>query len=184
MLGTSSTCTLKSLTLALLLAAPLAWPQSQSPGTAAPPAHERNDSSSPPEQPQPEQPAPGSQTRPGRKSAPFSIAAQSSSEQQEPRKPLNLYLGNAKELLSNTQWETLLASQPPPRDEFEYTEPEPAETVRVKASRPPVPSGIAGLFWALRHPSQAWRAFAPATSDEEEEEEEPQQEQAPAPRQR
>ena len=183
MLGTSSTCTLKSLTLALLLVAPLAWSQSQSPGSAAPPGDERNNASdSRPEQPQPVPTgAAVSQTPPERKSAPFSIAAQSSSQQQ-PRKPLNLYLGNAKELLSNTQWETLLASQPPPRDEFEYTEPEPAETVRVKASRPPVPSGIAGLFWALRHPSQAWRAFAPATSDEEQEEEEPQQE--PTPRQR
>jgi hypothetical protein len=176
MLGTSSTCTIKSLTLALLLAAPLAW--TQSPGTAAPPADGRNAENSPPEQPQPEQPAAGSQTPPERKSAPFAPLAQSSSEQQ-PRKPLNLYLGNAKELLSNTQWETLLASQPPPRDEFEYTEPEPAETVRVKASRPPVPSGIAGLFWALRHPTQAWRAFAPDTSDDEEEEEEQQQEQTP-----
>jgi hypothetical protein len=182
MLGTSSTCTLQSLTLALLLAAPLAWSQSQSPGTAAPPTDEREVSNSRPEQPQPEpRTSAGSQTPSGRKSAPFSIAAQSSSEQQ-PRKPLNLYIGNAKELLSNTQWETLLASQPPPRDEFEYTEPQPAETVRVKASRPPVPSGIAGLFWALRHPSEAWRALAPASSDEEEQEEEQKQEPAPSQR--
>lgn len=166
MLGISSTCTIKSLTLALVLAAPLAW--SQSPGTAAPPADGRNASNPPPQQPQPEQPAAASQSAPVRKSAPFA-RVQSSPEQ--PRKPLNLYIGNAKELLSNTQWETLLASQPPPHDEFEYTETEPAETVRVKASRPPVPSGLEGLFWALRHPSQAWRVFSPAADRDEEEEE-------------
>jgi hypothetical protein len=45
---------------------------------------------------------------------------------------------------------------------------EDADTVSVKGARhdrPNVPSGFAGMGWAIRHPTQAWRLFVPAPSD-------------------
>ena len=88
--------------------------------------------------------------------------------EKSPPKKLNLYTGQAQELLSDTRWQNLLAMQPLPepeatsdsRDWSNTTDP----VVKVEGERtgPEVPSGIAGLFWALRHPTQAWRVFAPA----------------------
>jgi hypothetical protein len=42
-------------------------------------------------------------------------------------------------------------------------QPDEPETVKVQGSilPPSVPLGIASLWWALGHPSQAWRIFAP-----------------------
>jgi hypothetical protein len=79
-------------------------------------------------------------------------------------KPLDLYQGRARELLSNTQWERILATQPLDMDDADASAPEPA-VVKVTSERsaPEVPDGIAGIFWALRHPTQAWRIFAPAS---------------------
>jgi hypothetical protein len=37
--------------------------------------------------------------------------------------------------------------------------------VEGKRRAPNVPGGFAGLFWALRHPTQAWRIFTPAPSE-------------------
>jgi hypothetical protein len=83
----------------------------------------------------------------------------------DPSPPLDLYLGSAKELLPQGQWDTIIASQP---DDSAEQGDLPAlghdEDVQVEGTKqaPKVPSGIAGLFWALRHPTQAWRVFAPA----------------------
>jgi len=73
--------------------------------------------------------------------------------------PLKLYVGHASELLSGTQWEHMMAVQPP---ETTVNEPEP-QTIEVKGERhaEDVPGGIGSLFWAVRHPSDAWRIFAP-----------------------
>ena len=117
--------------VALMLAAPVAWPQAAQPS---------GDSSKPQQ----------TQTISSTEAAP---------------KRLNLYIGHAQELLSGTQWETILASQPINADESDDVAPEPA-VVEVTGERagPAVPDGIGGLFWALRHPTQAWRIFAPAKS--------------------
>lgn len=81
------------------------------------------------------------------------------------KKPLDLHLRNAKDLLSENEWENLLARQPPVSDEeWKPPEEQAEETAEVKGRRPQVPDGIGALFWALRHPTQAWRIFAPATS--------------------
>jgi len=42
-------------------------------------------------------------------------------------------------------------------------EPEPTPTVEVNREKaaPYVPGGIAGVWWGITHPSQAWRIFAP-----------------------
>jgi hypothetical protein len=81
-----------------------------------------------------------------------------------PSAPINLYLGSAKDLLPQSRWDTILAAQPADEDEGDLPSLGHQEDVQVEGSRaaPKVPSGIAGLFWALRHPTQAWRAFAPA----------------------
>lgn len=41
---------------------------------------------------------------------------------------------------------------------------EESETVQVKGApnTPDVPGGFGAIWWALKHPSQAWRIFAPA----------------------
>ncbi|MGH8137746.1 MAG: hypothetical protein ACREVV_06060 [Steroidobacteraceae bacterium] len=41
---------------------------------------------------------------------------------------------------------------------------EDSETVQVKGATnaPDVPGGFGALWWALKHPTQAWRIFAPA----------------------
>jgi hypothetical protein len=77
--------------------------------------------------------------------------------------PIKLYLGSAKDLLPQSKWDTILAAQPSDADEGDLPTLGYQEDVQVEGSRaaPKVPGGIAGLFWALRHPSQAWRVFAP-----------------------
>jgi hypothetical protein len=46
----------------------------------------------------------------------------------------------------------------------QITEAQEAETVQVKGEKdaPDVPGGFGALWWALNHPSQAWRILAPA----------------------
>ena len=44
--------------------------------------------------------------------------------------------------------------------------PEPLDTVEVEGRRPAVdvPSGLLAIPWAIRHPTQSWRIFAPIPS--------------------
>jgi hypothetical protein len=96
--------------------------------------------------------------------APKPVAAQP-----VPPKKINLYRGQAEELLSDTRWKNLLAMQPAPEpeavsDSRDWSNAGDPVTVKVEGTKtqPEVPGGIASLFWALRHPTQAWRIFAPA----------------------
>lgn len=130
------------LPVALLLCASVIWSQQPAPADAVKPAA----SASTPA-------APGAKAEPA----------------QKPRR-IQLYLGEAKDLLPESQWETLVATQP--RDDASEEGDLPSlghqEDVEVKGKRtaPKVPSGIAGLFWALRHPTQAWRAFTPPPAEQ------------------
>ena len=79
--------------------------------------------------------------------------------------PLDLYLGSVKDLLPQSKWDTILAVQPgDSAEEGDLPSLGHNEDIQVEGQRvaPKVPSGIAGLFWAMRHPTQAWRVFAPA----------------------
>jgi hypothetical protein len=81
-----------------------------------------------------------------------------------PERPVDVHIDDARKLLSSERWEELLAAQPD-EDESPVDLPElGGADVEVEGERaaPRVPGGIAGLFWALRHPTQAWRLFAPA----------------------
>jgi hypothetical protein len=53
--------------------------------------------------------------------------------------------------------------EPLPSNE-QVTETEESQTVAVKGDQnaPDVPGGFGALWWALNHPSQAWRILAPA----------------------
>ena len=69
---------------------------------------------------------------------------------------LDLTPPDIRQLLPESQWRSPLAL---PEDE-----PEPEDTVQVRGTRrtPDIPGGIASVFWALAHPSEAWRIVAPA----------------------
>jgi hypothetical protein len=73
-------------------------------------------------------------------------------------KPLNL---NAPDIRTVVSPEEL--QEPLPSNE-QITETEEADTVAVKGetNAPDVPGGFGALWWALNHPSQAWRIVAPA----------------------
>jgi hypothetical protein len=53
--------------------------------------------------------------------------------------------------------------EPLPTSE-QITEVQEAETVSVKGNPevPDVPGGFGAIWWALNHPSQAWRILTPA----------------------
>jgi hypothetical protein len=48
--------------------------------------------------------------------------------------------------------------------EDQQAEVQDAETIQVKGANdaPDVPGGFGALWWAMKHPSQAWRIFSPA----------------------
>ena len=73
------------------------------------------------------------------------------------RKPLDLRIGDIRKYMTPEEFRALLA----PADE--------SNTVVVKADAPlapmkselDVPGGLIAPFWALAHPTQAWRLFLP-----------------------
>jgi hypothetical protein len=76
------------------------------------------------------------------------------------RKPLDLRAPNIDRVFSRTQIETLTSR---PEDVSEN-----AETVDVEGARHEriiAPSGLRGLAWGVRHPTQAWRLFVPSPSE-------------------
>jgi hypothetical protein len=74
-----------------------------------------------------------------------------------PRKPLDLRVGDIRKYMTPEEFRALLA----PADD--------SNTVVVKADAPlapmrselDVPGGLVAPFWALAHPTQAWRLFLP-----------------------
>ena len=77
-----------------------------------------------------------------------------------PRKPLDLRAPSLDRVFSSSQIETL-TSRP---DDIS----EGAETVDVEGARHEriiAPSGLHGLAWGVRHPTQAWRLFVPSPSE-------------------
>ncbi len=78
--------------------------------------------------------------------------------QGEPRKPLDLRLGDIRRYITPEDYRALMGA---PAME--------ANTVIVQADAPllpaksdqPIPPGIMAPFWALAHPLQAWRLLVP-----------------------
>jgi hypothetical protein len=80
-----------------------------------------------------------------------------------PPKPLDLRPPDLARLYTSPQLERLIAKM----------EAENIEEVEVEGARVPAPTftpriwpGIAAPFWALFHPTQAWRIFAPLPPDQ------------------
>jgi hypothetical protein len=77
----------------------------------------------------------------------------------EAQKPLNLNAPDIRTVVSPDE-----LKEPLPSND-EVTETEEADTVAVKGDKgppPDVPGGFGALWWAVNHPSQAWRILTPA----------------------
>jgi hypothetical protein len=75
------------------------------------------------------------------------------------QKPLNLNAPDIRTVVSPDE-----LKEPLPSND-EVTETEEADTVAVKGDKgppPDVPGGFGALWWAVNHPSQAWRILTPA----------------------
>jgi hypothetical protein len=74
------------------------------------------------------------------------------------QQPLNLTTPDVKHVVSEDE-----LKEPLP-DEEQQAESQDTETVQVKAKSdaPEVPSGFEGVWWAMKHPLDAWRLFSPA----------------------
>jgi hypothetical protein len=74
------------------------------------------------------------------------------------KRPLNLTAPDVRTVVSADE-----LKEPLPSD-TQITEVQEADTVSVKGNpdAPDVPGGFGALWWALNHPSQAWRILAPA----------------------
>jgi hypothetical protein len=74
------------------------------------------------------------------------------------KRPLNLTAPDVRTVVSADE-----LKEPLPSEE-QVTEVQEADTVAVKGNldAPDVPGGFGALWWALNHPSQAWRILAPA----------------------
>jgi hypothetical protein len=73
-------------------------------------------------------------------------------------RPLNLTAPDVRTVVSAAE-----LKEPLPSD-AQISEVQESETVSVKgeSDAPDVPGGFGALWWALNHPSQAWRILAPA----------------------
>ncbi len=102
------------------------------------------------------EPAPGRTGKDGATSAQGAAGAQKQGSS-GPR-PLNLTAPDVRSVVSAEE-----LREPLPTGE-QIIETQESETVAIKGERsaPDVPGGFGALWWALNHPSQAWRLFAPA----------------------
>jgi hypothetical protein len=74
------------------------------------------------------------------------------------KKPLNLTAPDVRTVVPESE-----LKEPLPNTE-QVTETQEADTVSVKGDQgvpPDVPVGFGAIWWAVNHPSQAWRIFTP-----------------------
>ncbi|HVO48477.1 MAG TPA: hypothetical protein VMT29_19330 [Steroidobacteraceae bacterium] len=74
------------------------------------------------------------------------------------KRPLNLTAPDIRTVVPQEELQEPLPSAD------QQAQAEESDTVRVKGTpnTPDVPGGFGALWWALNHPTQAWRIFAPA----------------------
>jgi hypothetical protein len=99
-----------------------------------------------------------SAAQPATSTAPAANAKAGSEPGKAPNRPLNLAAPDVRTVVPADQLKEPLPSQDQEADAQE------AETVQVKAGPggPEVPSGFASIWWAVTHPTQAWRILSPA----------------------
>lgn len=84
-------------------------------------------------------------------------AAEAAKKSAPPAKPLDLRIGDIRKYMTPEEFQAL------------SVQPDESNTVVVQANAPQlpmksaldVPGGIVAPFWALAHPTQAWRLFLP-----------------------
>ncbi|HEY8507739.1 MAG TPA: hypothetical protein VIL32_05230 [Steroidobacteraceae bacterium] len=70
-------------------------------------------------------------------------------------RPIDLSAPDVRKLIPADQLQAMMTEQE------ETFETENSVKVEARPAAPQVPPGFAGIWWALKHPSQAWRLFAP-----------------------
>jgi hypothetical protein len=85
-------------------------------------------------------------------------AASAPKDGSSPKPPLNLTAPDVRTVVSADELKEPLASNE------QITEVQEDQTVSVKGEGVPadVPLGFGAIWWALNHPSQAWRILTPA----------------------
>jgi hypothetical protein len=74
------------------------------------------------------------------------------------QKPLNLTAPDVRSVVPAEELKEPL----PTNEQITETQEDGAVAIKGEAAAPDVPGGFGALWWALNHPSQAWRIFAPA----------------------
>ena len=90
-------------------------------------------------------------------------ATTSESQAKPPRKPLDLRPPEITRLFTSEQLNSILAASL--RDDIEGVEVQ-GERLRMPSATPDVWPAIAAPFWALFHPTEAWRIIAPIPPDQ------------------
>ncbi len=81
-----------------------------------------------------------------------------------PGKPLDLRAPDITKLASAEELEQLMRGTV--AEEIELDEVKVEGPSELPPDRPPVWPGLLAPFWALTHPAQAWRIFAPLPADQ------------------
>jgi hypothetical protein len=74
------------------------------------------------------------------------------------QKPLNLTAPDVRSVVPAEELKEPL----PTNEQIVETQEDGTVAVKGEKTAPDVPGGFGALWWALNHPSQAWRIFAPA----------------------
>lgn len=74
------------------------------------------------------------------------------------QKPLNLTAPDVRSVVPAEELKEPL----PTNEQIVETQEDGTVSVKGEQAAPDVPGGFGALWWALNHPSQAWRIFAPA----------------------
>ena len=93
-----------------------------------------------------------------RDAAPDPAATASSPAASTPPKPLDLRLGDIRRYITPEDYRALMGA--PAMEANTVIVQADAPLLPVKSSQP-IPGGIMAPFWALAHPTQAWRLLVP-----------------------
>jgi hypothetical protein len=98
---------------------------------------------------------PASGTAPANQTNKEGTAAKDTGTAKKP--PLNLNAPDVRTVVSPDE-----LKEPLPAGDQDQSQDADTVQVRAESNAPDVPGGFGALWWALNHPSQAWRIVAPA----------------------
>ena len=100
----------------------------------------------------------GAQTPATQGAAPGTPGGSASKPGSSGGKPLNLTAPDVRSVVPAEE----LKEPRPTTEQIVETQEDGTVSVKGEQAAPDVPGGFGALWWALNHPSQAWRIFAPA----------------------